>query len=104
MGSECMPCKQCNAMPCHACLLAVQARLDSLLERTEAIGSKTVETFEGRDDHLMYRSVRYGPVERQHSDLKYAPATFVWSLPPELCLLPSHAYCCFLTTECAHNI
>ena len=31
-----------------------------------------IERFQGRDDHLMYRSVRYGPVERQHSDLKYA--------------------------------
>lgn len=55
----------------HKVAFAVQARLDSLLERTEAIGSKTIETFEGRDDHLMYRSVRYGPVERQQSDLKY---------------------------------
>lgn len=54
----------------HTVAFAVQARLDSLLERTEAIGSKTIETFEGRDDHLMYRSVRYGPVERQQSDLK----------------------------------
>ncbi|DBA69786.1 TPA: hypothetical protein ACH3X2_012508 [Trebouxia sp. C0005] len=51
-----------------------QARLDSLVERTEAIGSKTIERFEGRDDHLMYRSIRYGPVERQHSDLKQALA------------------------------
>lgn len=62
--------------------LPVQARLDSLLERTEAIGSKTIETFEGRDDHLMYRSVRYGPVERQQSDLKYVflfnPLLPVW--------------------------
>lgn len=90
---------QCNAMPCKACLLAVQARLDSLLERTEAIGSKTVETFEGRDDHLMYRSVRYGPVERQQSDLKYAFVTFVWSLPPQLFLLLSHAYHRFLTIK-----
>lgn len=48
----------------------MQARLDSLVERTEAIGSKTIERFEGRDDHLMYRSIRYGSVERQHSDLK----------------------------------
>lgn len=55
----------------HTVALPVQARLDSLLERTEAIGSKTIETFEGRDDHLKYRSVRYGPVERQQSDLKY---------------------------------
>ena len=62
--------------------IAVQARLDSLLERTEAIGSKTIEIFEGRDDHLMYRSVRYGPVERQQSDLKYvfplSPLLPVW--------------------------
>ena len=48
----------------------VQARLDSLIERTEAIGTKTIEKFEARDDHLVYRSVRYGPVERQGSDLK----------------------------------
>lgn len=58
----------------HTVALAVQARLDSLLERTEAIGSKTMETFEGRDDHLMYRSVRYGPVERQQSDLRHVLA------------------------------
>ena len=51
-------------------LCPVQARLDSLVERTEMIGSKTIERFEGRDDHLLYRSVRYGPVERQQSDLK----------------------------------
>ena len=48
----------------------MQARLDSLVERTEAIGSKTIERFEGRDDFLVYRSVRYGHVERQQSDLK----------------------------------
>ena len=73
-------------------LLLVQARLDSLLERTEAIGSKSMETFEGRDDHLMYRSVRYGPVQRQQSDLKYALALLshsafaTWVHSQHLCL------------------
>ena len=47
-----------------------QARLDSLVERTEAIGSKTIEKFQGRDDHLVYRSTRYGCLEPQHSDLR----------------------------------
>ena len=74
----------------HTVLLTVQARLDSLLERTEAIGSKTIETFEGRDDHLMYRAVRYGPVERQQSDLRC------------ILVLP-HSTFCILTAACSYH-
>lgn len=67
---------------------AVQARLDSLLERTETIGSKIVETFEGRDDHLMYRSVRYSPVERQQSDLRCVLVFLLRTFSPD-CWFPT---------------
>lgn len=86
--------------------------MDSLLERTEAIGSKTVETFEGRDDQLMYRSVRYGSVERQQSDLKYAPACacvmsltslkVVAALSPQQSLLLLHAFLWLKNNTSAH--
>ena len=35
------------------------ARLDGLVERKEALGSKITETFQDRDDRLVYRSVSY---------------------------------------------
>lgn len=37
------------------------ARLDGLVKREENIGQKMIETFEGRDDQLIYRSVSYFP-------------------------------------------
>jgi len=39
------------------------ARLDSLVRREEDIGKKVIEVFEGRDDHLVYRSVTVAPKE-----------------------------------------
>lgn len=39
------------------------ARLDGLLKRHEVFGQKMTETFSGRDDNLIYRSVTYDPVE-----------------------------------------
>lgn len=66
-------CKSVIAWTCGHVLtlhLLPQARLDSLVKRSEAIGSKTIEKFEGRDDHLVYRSTRYGSLEPQQSDLR----------------------------------
>jgi hypothetical protein len=40
-----------------------EARLDGLVRREEALGSKTVEVYRGRDDRLVYRSARYQPPE-----------------------------------------
>ena len=39
------------------------ARLDGLVKRVEIFGQKMMETFSGRDDNLVYRSVTYDPVE-----------------------------------------
>ena len=39
------------------------ARLDGLVKRVEVFGQKMMETFSGRDDNLVYRSVTYDPVE-----------------------------------------
>jgi hypothetical protein len=39
------------------------ARLDGLVKRVEVFGQKMMEAFSARDDHLVYRSVTYDPVE-----------------------------------------
>lgn len=37
----------------------VSGRLDRLKRREEDIGNKSMDYFEGRDDHLVYRSAVY---------------------------------------------
>ena len=34
--------------------------MSAVMQRVEKIGEKTTEVFLGRDDHLVYRSIRYG--------------------------------------------
>lgn len=62
------------------------ARLDGLVLRAEQIGVKMIETFAGRDDHLVYRSVTYLPPVEQppEAERKCAPVTTLVSAP---CLL-----------------
>ncbi|GMH37248.1 hypothetical protein BSKO_05121 [Bryopsis sp. KO-2023] len=48
------------------------ARLDGLIRREEYIGTKMIETFQDRDDRLVYRSVTYGKVEPGQEETQQA--------------------------------
>jgi hypothetical protein len=51
------------------------ARLDGLVERKEVLGTKITETFQDRDDRLVYRSVSYAPkVETGDDPLESQPS------------------------------
>lgn len=51
------------------------ARLDGLVERKEVLGTKITETFQDRDDRLVYRLVSYAPkVETGDDSLESQPS------------------------------
>ena len=58
--------------------------LSAVLQRVEKIGEKMTEVFLGRDDHLVYRSIRYGdlPSATPEGDGRWVSLTDTSSLCP----------------------